>query len=128
MSATVSNAEAYFAPTNHIRAATWAKFEADQKAAAIAQAKRVLARAASVDDIETELDLDTGMSAEYAIYEQALWMLTNTPMANADETMPLPEATDPETESNARRAQTAIIAPEAMRWLTYDQGVTLERG
>jgi hypothetical protein len=129
MSSSLTNAEAYFAPTNHIKAATWAAFEAEIKQAAIVQAKRVLSRLARVVDIEVELDSpETGTSAEYAIYEQALWMLSNVPMANADNSFAVVEAADPETPSNARKAQTVEISPEAVRWLCPTGTISLSRG
>lgn len=128
MSATLTNAEIYFAPTNHIKAAFWGKFEPEMKQAAIAQAKRDLSRKAQVADIETDLELPDQANVEYAIYEQAIWMLLNMPMTNADESFAVPTATDPETESNARKTQVAEIAPEAFRWLVPAGNITLSRG
>lgn len=128
MSASLSNAEQYFAPDNHIKAAYWAKFDAPMKQAAIAQAKRELSRKAQVADIETDLELAAQANVEYAIYEQAIWMLLNMPMTNADESFAVPTATDPETESNARKPQVAEIAPEAFRWLVPTGNITLSRG
>lgn len=125
----LTNAEAYFAPTNHIRAASWEAYSPELKAAAIAQAKRVLNRIAQLSDIEDELDdTDDYVNPEYAIYEQALWMLQNEPMANADESFSVVGAADPETDSNARKKQTAVMAPEALRWLVRGGNLTLSRG
>lgn len=128
MSANVANAETYFAPTNHIRAASWARFEAEQKAAAIAQAKRILNRACSSDDIEVEFETDEDSKPEYAIYEQALFMLQNLPMVNSDETLAIPEAADPGSDTKARSPERGIIAPEARRWLTAGDDVAVSRG
>ena len=126
----LSNAEIYFAPTNHIRSSSWSKFNTENKQAAIAQAKRDLNRTCRVSDIETDLehDDDDFTNPEYAIYEQALWMLQNLPMANADESFAVVHAADPETDSNARKAQRVIIAPEALRWLVRGGNMTLSRG
>lgn len=137
MSASVSNAELYFAPTNHIQASSWARYQPDQKQAAIVQAKRLLNRAyttrtatQTVVDIEHDLArlVAWGLNPEYAIYEQALFMLQNQPMFNADETMAVAEAADPESPSKARRPNEAVIAPEALRWLTTSTEVELSRG
>lgn len=130
MSSSLSGAEAYFEPVNHIRSATWGAFSPEMKAAAITQAKRALNRLARVSDIETELDVDmaAGINPEYAIYEQALWMLSNMPMANADNSFAVVEAADPETPSNARKAQTAEMSPEAVRWLGPTGTISLSRG
>lgn len=130
MSSSLANAEEYFGENNHIRSATWAKFETAMKTAAITQAKRVLSRLAQVTDIEAAVSSSptTGLNPEYAIYEQAFWMLINQPMPNADATFPIAEATDPETDSNARMAQHANISPEALRWLVPGGNITLSRG
>jgi hypothetical protein len=130
MASSLSGAEAYFATDNHILAPTWAAFEESVKRAALAQAKRDLSRMAHVANIEAEIavDMADGVNPEYAIYEQALWMLRNLPRANADASFPVAEATDPETESNARKAQRATFAPEALRWLIHGGAITLSRG
>jgi hypothetical protein len=130
MSSSLSNAEAYFGAANHIKAPTWAAFEPEVKQAAIAQAKRVLNRQARVEDIESELAVDMagGINPEYAIYEQALWLLSNLPMANADNSFAIVEAADPETTSKARKAQVAEISPEAIRWLCPSGSIALSRG
>lgn len=130
MSSSLSNAEAYFDPTNHVKAPTWAAFTPEQKQAAIVHAKRILNRLARVADIETELDVDMteGINPEYAIYEQALWILSNLPMANADNSFAVAEAVDLETTSKARKAETAEICPEAVRWLCPSGTISLSRG
>jgi hypothetical protein len=128
MSASVNNAEAYFAPANHLRAAVWAKFDETQKAGAIAHAKRILNRACTLDDIETEIDVTMEINPEYAIYEQALYMLMNLPMDNRDGSFAVALAADPKAEGKARKAETGLIAPEALAWLTGGSGVELSRG
>ena len=128
MPASVQNAEAYFAPTNHIRSAAWARFQPEQKAAAIAQAKRILSRACSSEDIEEDFDTDEDSNPEYAIYEQALYMLQNLPMANADETFSIADAADPESDTKTKRPDQGTIAPEARRWLTAGDEVAISRG
>ena len=129
MSASVTGSETYFAPANHLRASIWEKFEENQKAAAIAHAKRILNRACAMDDIETEIDVTMEINPEYAIYEQALYMLMNAPVGNADGSFAMAAmAADPETEKKARKAETGLIAPEALAWLTSGSGVELSRG
>lgn len=128
MSASVTGSETYFAPANHLRASIWAKFEENQKAGAIAHAKRILNRACAMDDIETEIDVTMEINPEYAIYEQALYMLMNVPMNNADGSFAVAMAADPKAESKARKAETGLIAPEALAWLTSGSGVELSRG
>lgn len=133
MSASVTGSETYFDKANHLRSAVWAKFNEDQKAAAIAHAKRILNRATRPEDettwdFETDIDTDEGMNPEYAIYEQALYMLMNMPMDNADGSFAMAQAADPQADSKARKAETGLIAPEALAWLTESGGVELSRG
>jgi hypothetical protein len=128
MSASVAGSETYFDKLNHIRAAIWEAFNEDQKTAAIAQAKRVLNRACALDDIETDIDVTMEINPEYAIYEQALYSLMNMPMSNADGTFAVAQAADPEAEGKARKAETGVIAPEAISWLVVRGGVEFSRG
>ena len=126
----LANAEAYFAPTNHLRAASWARFDPDAKQGAITHANRFFSRLAGVADIEAyvKVDVKQGINPEYAVYEQALWMLSNLPVANADASFAMPEATDIKTTSKARQGQIAEISPDALRWMVPGGYVTLARG
>ena len=128
MAADLQSAETYFSPMNHIRAASWARYSEEQKTAALAQAARILARATGLTDVVTEIESDEWVNPTYAIFEQALFMLQNLPMTNSDETLAVPEASDPTSESKARKADTRLLAPEAVRWLTVDYGVEISRG
>ena len=75
-SKTITDANTYFAPTNHVRALDWSNYSTDERTGALAQAKR-------------ELELFIGRDAEdpattdrfrddYAIFEQALFILDQT--------------------------------------------------
>lgn len=128
MSASVAGSEIYLDKNNHLRAYVWSKFDELQKAGAIAHAKRILNRACAVDDIEDEIATTAEINPEYAIYEQALWMLMNAPMDNADGSFAVATAADPKAEGKARKAETGLIAPEALAWLTSGSGVELSRG
>lgn len=128
MAANVSNAEKYFAPTNHIRASAWARWDPELKAAAIAQAKRILNRACDSSDIEVDIETDEAINPEYAIYEQALHSLQNMPYANTDGSFAIVEAADPTSPTKARVPDARAIAPEALAWLTESGGVELSRG
>lgn len=128
MSASVTGSETYFDKNNHLRAWVWGKFSEPQKTGALAHAKRILNRACALDDIETEIDVTMEINPEYAIYEQALYMLMNAPMSNKDGTFAVAMAADPKAEGKARKAETGLIAPEALAWLTSGSGVELSRG
>lgn len=119
MSFSFGSAQTYFRTENHIRGAVWAQFGEPHQKAALAQAKRILSRALNAD-IEDET-VDTGdytYRPDYAVFEQALWLLENGVIANGAQSAPGFVASDPEKPDNARDSQQALIAPEAMRWLS----------
>lgn len=73
---TITDANTFFAATNHVRALDWSNYSTDERTGALAQAKR-------------ELELFIGRDAEdpastdrfrddYAIFEQALYILDET--------------------------------------------------
>jgi hypothetical protein len=124
MAATLTNAEAYFAPTNHIKAPSWARYSDEQKAAALAGAKRTLNRACASTDIEVDRQATATTSPEYAIYEQALWILMTIPMYNAETTMAAAET----AAGEAGGVAPGPISPEALDLLVGTEGVVLSRG
>ena len=86
---------------------------------AIASARRVLTRGlvrALVDDEEPYREGDR-LRDEYAVYEQALYMLENGQVADASGNDPVPVLTGRPEPSVARTAGAGIYAPEALRWL-----------
>ena len=124
-----TTADAYFAPTNHPRASVWSGFSTDERTGAIAHGKRVLARyLTGTLDERTTTDADFPRH-DLAVYEQALWSLENSPLIRAGrEESADAIASDPEEPDGARVAQTAILAPEARRWLVRGGSVMLGRG
>jgi hypothetical protein len=64
---------------------------------------------------------------EYAVYEQALWILENGVIANGDGSAPMAEivgASARQAPSEAQ-AQREAFAPEALRWLGWGGMVTI---
>jgi hypothetical protein len=125
MAASVENSEVYFAPKNHMKAASWSGYNEDQKAAALAHAKRVLNRAINSDDIEVDIDTTSAINPEYAIYEQALHMLIHQPVFNAERTYASPEAA---AKPDQPPADAPLIAPEAIQWIVGNSLTYLSRG
>ena len=76
--------DAYFQPDNHIEGKAWRAFPEDDKDAAFAQAKREL----EVWLNRALADPSSGARYrdDYAHYEQALWILKNTPRQAMDGT------------------------------------------
>jgi len=127
MSIDVTGATSYF--SQHMRAQVWNGFADPQRTAAIAHAKRVLNRAINSDiDNEPVDTTDYSFRPDYAVYEQALWMLENGVIANGEQSAPAFIASDPEKPDNARDSQKAMISPEAMRWLGIGPMIHLARG
>lgn len=122
-----SGALTYFDANNHPRGAVWGGFGESQQTAAIAAARRTLSRALgrALNDDEAAYAEGDSIREEYAVYEQALWMLENGVIANGENSAPAFVATDPERVDNARDSQKNIFAPEALRWLGANQKVTI---
>lgn len=116
------NAQIYFGAANHHKAAVWAAFGSAARAGAIAAARRVLARALgrTLTDDEAAYAEGDRTRDEYAVYEQALWMLENGQIADATGNDPVPiltgrsDAADGSGDKNF-----GIFAPEALRWLGW---------
>lgn len=129
MAISKTTADTYFAATNHPRASAWSSFSTNERTGAIAHAKRILARylPGPVDETTTT-DRDFPRH-DLAVYEQALWSLENSPLLRSGrEESADAVASDPEEPDGSRVAQTAILAPEARRWLTRGGSVMLGRG
>lgn len=118
MSIDVAGAQAYFAAGNHSKAGIWSRFAPDLQKSGIAEARRVLGRLmkrALVDPTdpadETEFPRD-----DYAAYEQAIWILENSSIADGSQaTAKFIAGRAIPTE--ARERQRDELAPEAIRWL-----------
>lgn len=127
MSIDINDATEYF--SLHLRAGVWNGFGEQQRTGAIAHAKRLLNRALNLDIDDEAIDEDDyAYRPDYAVYEQALWMLENGVIANGEQSAPAFVASDPEKPDNARDSQKAILAPEALRWLGIFPSVCMQRG
>jgi hypothetical protein len=116
MSITAETASDYF--NGHPAAATWAGVDDERKTAVIAHARRVLARALgrTIDDNEDAYEEGDETRDEYAVYEQALYLVENNLVANTEGSAPAFVAQTP-TGKEGRKPDRWGIAPEALRWL-----------
>lgn len=132
MSIDITNANSYFSATNHLKSATWLAVSVNIRTAAIAHAKRVIARFIGDDtsDLDTTTTIDTDFPREdVAVYEQALWMIQQSDVVvNGEETAP--KILGAKSEGNIDQIVFGwTIAPEAMRFLVrYPQAIRLTRG
>jgi hypothetical protein len=122
--------QTYFEPENHYKAAIWSGFDTERRTAAIATARRILARTLdrTINDDEADYIEGDRTRDEYAIYEQALWMLENGQIADGSGSGPVPILTGAtDTAGVDNKGVAGLYAPEALRWLGWN-GVSVIRG
>ena len=81
MEINLQNANAYFAPGNHDKSDLWLRFDDTRKAGAIASARRMFELELGRRMRETDTD-DSRYRDDFAVYEQALWILLGTPIGD----------------------------------------------
>ena len=119
----------YFKSGGHLKAATWAQAGEEACASAICAARRTLARALgrAMNDAEDAYAEGDNTRDEYAVYEQALWMIENGVVANGQGSAALAQMAGAQ-DAQARVAtgsQAALYAPEALRWLGWTGAATV---
>jgi len=122
MSINLAGAQTYFGASSHHKAAVWAAFGQGHRTGAIAAARRVMSRGLgrAMSDTETAYVEGDRTRDEYAVYEQALWMLENGQVADATGNDPVPVLTGKADAAESKQGA-GMYAPEALRWL----GVTV---
>lgn len=125
MAITISrtNADAYFSITSHVMGKLWQDdLSEGDKTAAMNHAKLIIERHLGISDISTETISTTAQwRPDYAVYEQALWMLIKNPM-QSDGTKSGVKWPTVNGEGEAVQFGDITIAPEAKRWLLLRQG------
>ena len=118
-----ANADEYFSIANHLHGKLW-QDDLDEldKNTAIVHAKRIIERHMGIADIENETISTTAQwRPDYAVYEQALFMLVSNPL-QADGTKSGVKWPSVTGEGEPVQFGDVIIAPEAKRWLLIKQG------
>jgi len=114
----VKNADAYFA--SHPMGANWKEYGADQRTTAIEYAKRELSRALGRPMNEAEAPYRYGdkVRDEYAVYEQALYVLLRDCQPNSTGVvMPSAEPDEAQPTAHTMAHGKDHFAAEALRWL-----------
>ena len=128
----LAGANAYFAADNHLQSGLWTGATPDARKAALATARRQIARAlGSVYVDESDVAAADQQSYAYACYEQALHVILSTGLGNAEGTVPAYPAAgpDPEDKTAARKPTAEVIGREARLWLGMDsQSVIVTNG
>ena len=125
MALTISreNADAYFNINTHLMGKLWNDdLDEIDKNASIAHAKRIIERHLGISDIENETISTTAQwRPDYAVYEQALWMLISHPN-QADGTKSGVKWPTVTGEGEPVQFGDVVLSPEAKRWLLIKQG------
>lgn len=123
-------AQAYFGGNTHYKSAVWSAFDQGRRIAAVASARRTLSRVLgrSLRDNEPAFAEGDRRRDEFAVYEQALWMLEHGQIADASGFAPVPVLTGEVDKAGVDADGVAgLYAPEALRWLGWS-GVSAIRG
>ena len=115
---TIADCEAYFYPNNHLQAYTWRKYDQDEKEAAFTQAKRELEVSLGRALVDPTNDDDTYQDA-YAHYEQALYILENTPRQMKSGVAEVVDLTSGEKKKNIDRVG-VLVSPQARRLFRFN--------
>jgi hypothetical protein len=120
-----NGAQIYFNAKNHHKSGVWSGFGQANRAGAVAAARRILARGLGRPITDTEPAYQEGdrTREEYAVYEQALWVLEHGQIADATGNDPVAVLTGMgDSADPASRSAAALYAPEALRWLGMTGG------
>jgi len=127
-----TGAQAYFAMGNHPKAAIWSAFTPpERRKGAIAAARRVIARHLGhpLDDNEPPYQEGDDRRMDFAVYEQALWMLEGDQIADATGNDPVPVMMGRASAADQRfRFPFVEFSPMTMRWLNGLPTVTTRGG
>ena len=113
----IDNANAYFAPGNHVQAQVWLKYSAPNRAGAVASAKRLLEwKLGRALDEETET---LGRREDYAAFEQALWLLRKSAFGDSrnGDAVGVLQGKAAQADNSDAEALRGEFSPEALRWL-----------
>jgi len=112
---TLSDCDDYFKPNTHLNSYDWRSYDPDVQAAAFAQAKRELEVSLGVS--LTDPEDDDIYRCDYAHFEQALYILMNTPRQEVSGISNVIDEADGESESKKRPVrQGVLISPQAQRY------------
>lgn len=112
----------------HLKADIWSNASETATDAAIVQARRILSRAlgrAMCDTLAAYVEGET-VRDDFAVYEQAIYLIENGAIANGQGSAPQPVLAGAVDRTDTMRAGALdILAPEALRWLGYRGAVTV---
>lgn len=118
----ITQADAYFAALNHTQASLWGSYGRDARAGAIAEAKRIITRALRRALDEELAAYEPGDTArdDFAVFEQALFLLKTNPVTISGGSSPYPAAVPvPADDAQAKPEETYAggLCKTALVWL-----------
>ena len=120
-----AGADTYFSEDNHLDSALWLAFDDEQRTAGVAQADRLLSRALGSPMTSETVDTDAAYQPDYAVYEQALYMLHHSnAVPNGEQSAPHWAASGTDGEEG-KRMNPLAICPEARKWMDWQYGATI---
>ncbi len=114
----------------HLKSETWSQAAEPGGTAAIAQARKILSRGLgrAMNDSEAAYSEGDTTRDEFAVYEQALFLIENGAIANGSGSGAQPILTGSIDDPGLpRTGERGLYAPEALRWLGF-RGTTTIRG
>jgi len=109
----ISDANTYYAATNHVRSYDWLNYSTNERTAALAQAKRQIEMFMECDAYDPQAT--DRYRFDYAIFEQALFLLDET--VRTKESVNSAQMVETVDTEQRDRYYGVTIAPEAMRFL-----------
>ena len=118
-------ADTYFDAENHLDFALWFAFDDEQRTAAVAQADRLLSRALGSPMTSETVDTNAAYQPNYAVYEQALYMLIHSnAVPNGEQSAPHWSAAGTDGEVKEKMNPLALC-PEARQWMDWQYGASI---
>jgi hypothetical protein len=123
---TITDCEEYFHPNNHLNSYDWRSYDEDAKNAAFNQALRELQVSLNKAFQDPVSDTDRYRD-DYAHFEQALYILMNTPRQEEDGIDNVIDEADEDKDDKNPIRQGVLISPQAQRYLRINR-IHMPRG
>ena len=118
-------ADTYFGTSNHILSSVWTGFSTTLRDAAVAHAIRDCSQALGVSVEAETVNADDYYYPDRAVYEQALFILTNSShTSNGESSAPKWQTVD--RDGNDKEKDRDFLSKEAQRWLLISQGSSMK--
>ena len=114
---TKSDADTYFGVNNDVRHYEWVSHSDGLRTAAFNQAIRTIESVLGGGLSDPVISTNAGYRPDYAVYEEALWILQNTEITNANDGTPAVIDLAEDAESKTIERKEVLLSPKARRFL-----------